>query len=481
MFSKPEVEKRPVGRPRKLPEPPKLKVQDPKFEREEAKAPYNRLCIFDLDGVLVDTRDLHYECLNQALVAHRFPPIPRALHLSTYDGLPTMTKLRMLGIDGPKRQNIWETKQKMTGEALADLQQDGELIALVDHLKSLGIRTAVASNSIRATTRLVLERLGLLDRIGFYASATEDIPKPSPSMYWSCMRAAGASAKTTVILEDSFVGQTAAVASGATLVPILNRADVKEDRILAAFPGEKPLKYLRPELQVVIPMAGEGSRFAQAGYTFPKPLIEIDRKPMIQAVVESLRIDAHYIFLVRTQDFEKYQLGYLLNLIAPGCEIVQIPQKTEGAACTVLAAQHLIDNDRPLLVVNSDQLIEWNPHEVMHGFETADAGVVTFNASHPKWSYVRRNEEGFVVEVAEKRVISDEATVGIYYWSHGSDFVRHGWASVSKPENKVNGEWYLAPVLNETIACGHKVRATRIEKMWGVGTPEDLSEYLRTR
>jgi len=438
---------------------------------------YNKLVIADLDGVLVETRDLHFSVLNEALVANRFPPIPRPIHLSTYDGLPTMKKLTMLGIEGQKKQEIWKAKQLATVEALKSLEPDGELLALFDHLKTLGIRTAVASNSIQATTRLILERLGLLNTLSFYTSATEDLPKPSPSMYWSCMRATGASAKQTVILEDSAVGQAAAVASGGILLPCTGRKDVKESRILNAFPDGKSIPYWRDGLQVVIPMAGEGSRFAQAGYTFPKPLIEVHGKPMIQQVVENLSIDAKYIFLVRAEHYERYQLKYMLNLIAPGCEIVQVPEKTEGAACTVLQAAHLIDNDKPLLVANSDQLIEWNSMEVMHGFESVDAGVVTFTGTHPKWSYVRRGEDGFVAEVAEKRVISDEATVGIYAWAKGSDFVRDALEMIAK-DARVNGEFYIAPVLQETINRGGHVRATKIEAMHGLGDPESLRTYL---
>ncbi len=448
-------------------------------ETENAKKPieYSKLAIFDLDGVLVETRDMHFEVLNKALIENRYPPIPRPLHLSTYDGLPTMTKLRMLGIAGDKRQKIWEAKQMATAEALRSLPYDDELVTLFERLNKLGIRTAVASNSIQATTRLALEKLGLLPHISLYVSATEDIPKPSPSMYWSCMKATGASAKQTVILEDSHVGQVAAVASGATLLPVKGRHEVKESRILAAFPHGEPLKYWLPELNIVIPMAGEGSRFAAAGYTFPKPLIEVEGKPMIQRVVENLQIDAKYIFLVRAEHYETYQLKYMLNLMAPGCAIIQVPNKTEGAACTVLAAKDYIDNDAPLLVVNSDQLLEWNPHEVMHGFESADAGIVTFTGTHPKWSYVRRNDDGFVVEVAEKKVISDEATCGLYFWKSGAGFVRDAEAMIAKGI-KTNDEYYLAPVLNETIERGAQVRATKIEAMHGLGDPESLRTYL---
>jgi dTDP-glucose pyrophosphorylase len=171
-------------------------------------------------------------------------------------------------------------------------------------------------------------------------------------------------------------------------------------------------------LNVLVPMAGAGSRFAQQGYTFPKPLIEVNGKPMIQVVVENLNIEAHYIFIVQQEHYEKYNLKYLLNLIAPGCDIVQVNGITEGAACSTLLAKDYIDNDSPLLIANSDQYVEWNSNECMYAFsaDSIDGGILTFESSHPKWSYVKLGHDGFVNEVAEKQVISNHATVGVYYW-----------------------------------------------------------------
>jgi dTDP-glucose pyrophosphorylase len=170
-------------------------------------------------------------------------------------------------------------------------------------------------------------------------------------------------------------------------------------------------------MNVLIPMAGAGSRFVSAGYTFPKPLIEVDGKPMIQVVVENLNIEANYTFIVQKEHYEKYSLQYLLNLIAPNCNIVQVDGLTEGAACTTLLAKEFIDNDAPLVMANSDQFVEWNSNECLYAFNAdgIDGGIVTFKATHPKWSYAKIGEDGFVSEVAEKKPISDNATVGIYF------------------------------------------------------------------
>ena len=233
-------------------------------------------------------------------------------------------------------------------------------------------------------------------------------------------------------------------------------------------------------LNVLVPMAGAGSRFTQQGYTFPKPLIEVNGKPMIQVVVENLNIEAHYIFIVQQSHYEKYNLKYLLNLIAPGCDIVQVDGVTEGAACSTLLAKDYINNDAPLVMANSDQYVEWNSNECMYAFtaDEIDGGIISFEASHPKWSYARVGDDGFVEEVAEKKVISNEATVGIYYWKKGSDYVKYAEDMIAK-NIRVNNEFYVCPVFNQAIEDNKKIKVKRVNKMWGIGTPEDLDNFLK--
>jgi dTDP-glucose pyrophosphorylase len=142
-------------------------------------------------------------------------------------------------------------------------------------------------------------------------------------------------------------------------------------------------------------------------------------------------------------------------------------------------AQAIIDNDNPLLIVNSDQYIEWNSNECMYAFNAngVDGGIVTFEATHPKWSYVKLDEEGFVGEVAEKKVISNQATAGLYFWRKGSDYVRYAKQMISQ-DIRVNNEFYVAPVYNQAILDGKKIRIKNITSMWGLGTPEDLNVFL---
>jgi dTDP-glucose pyrophosphorylase len=233
---------------------------------------------------------------------------------------------------------------------------------------------------------------------------------------------------------------------------------------------------------ILIPMAGNGSRFAAAGYTLPKPLIDVNGKPMIQVVVDNLNMDANYIFVVQKEHSAKYNLDTLLNLIAPNCKIVEVDGMTEGAACTTLLAKEHIDNDAPLVIANSDQFLEWDSNEFMYKMieQNVDGGIVTFTATHPKWSFVKVNEYGYVTEVQEKNPISDIATVGVYYWAKGSDYVKYAEQMIDK-NIKTNDEFYTCPVFNEAVGEGKKIKIFNIDKMWGLGTPEDLKYYFENK
>ena len=168
-----------------------------------------------------------------------------------------------------------------------------------------------------------------------------------------------------------------------------------------------------------------------------------------------------------------------MNLITPGCKIVPISGLTEGAACTTLLAKEFIDNDDHLIIANSDQYMEWNSNETMYAFgaDAIDGGILTFHSTHPKWSYAKLDENGFISEVAEKKVISEHATVGVYYWNKGSEYVKYAEQMIEK-NVRVNNEFYVAPVYNEAIADGKKIKIKDIHKMWGIGTPEDLNYFL---
>jgi len=450
----------------------------------------NKLIIFDLDGVLIESRELHYEALNKALnsVGPQYV-ITREEHLSVYDGLNTTKKLEMLsqnkGLDRRYFDQIWKDKQIATFALIRQFPRSDKLRQMFARINQHGIKIAVASNSIRETIKLALLSIGVMDFVDYFIS-NEDVKrtKPYPEMYWKCMTALDVLPKNTVIIEDSHIGRQGALDSGAHLIPVKDSFDLTPDKIQEAIDTlngvkRKQIPWRDKKMNVLIPMAGAGSRFAQAGYTFPKPLIEVNGKPMIQVVTENLNVEAHFIYIVQKEHYEKYNLKQLLNLISPGCDIVQVEGITEGAACTTLLAKDLINTDQPLLMANSDQFVEWNSNECLYAFtaDGIDGGIVTFNATHPKWSFAKLGDDGFVTEVAEKNPISNIATVGIYYWRKGSDYVKYAEQMIER-NIRTNNEFYVCPVFNEAIGDNKKIRVKNIEKMWGIGTPEDLNYFL---
>ena len=450
-----------------------------------------KLIIFDLDGVLVDARELHYNALNKALgsIDEKYV-ISRDEHLSTYDGLSTTKKLNMLtqnkGLLEELHGTIWELKQKMTIEIIDGFSVDDRIRSIIRSFKSEGYMVACATNSIRETAKLQLIRKGFFEYIDFmYSNQDVKNPKPNSEMYLKCMIKAEVNPNETIIVEDSHIGRKGALSSGAYLCAVEDSTDVSYDKIKRVIDNTNKNEEVKPKWQggnmnVLIPMAGAGSRFEQVGYTFPKPLIEVDGKPMIQIVVENLNIDAKHIFIVQKSHYEKYNLKYLLNLITNNnCEIVQVDGITEGAACTTLLAKKFIDNDEPMVMANSDQLLEWDSNEFMYSMvaDNVDGGIVSFEATHPKWSFAKLGDDGFVIEVAEKKPISNIATVGVYYWRKGSDYVKYAEQMIEK-DIRTNNEFYVCPVYNEAIEDDKKIKVFPVDRMWGLGTPEDLERYV---
>jgi NDP-sugar pyrophosphorylase family protein len=233
-------------------------------------------------------------------------------------------------------------------------------------------------------------------------------------------------------------------------------------------------------MQIIIPMAGRGKRFSEKGFLKPKPLIEINGKPMIQLVVENLCIDAQYTFVCQREHNQKYSIEDFLHSIKPDCSILYLDEITGGPASTVLLAKKFINNDDELIIANSDQLVEWNPIEFLSYMrdQNADGGILTFEAYDNKWSFVKVNDLGFVTEVAEKKPISNIATVGIYYYKKGKFFVDAAKQMIRK-NISINNEFYVAPVYNEMIENGQKICIYSVPKMYGLGTPEDLRIYLK--
>lgn len=439
--------------------------------------------LFDLDGVLIDSRDLHYKALNLALMEEGpWFPITQKEQETTYEGLTTRDKLEILhrtkGLGRDRFDSVWRSKQEHTAKLFAGLEVDAELVKIFQRIKERGFKIGVVSNSIRKTLDVCLDGLGIREYIDIHLSNEEVLEvKPSPAGYEMAMRGLRAEPLTTAIFEDSLVGRLAAVSSGAMLVPVESRKDLTMDLV------ERTMNQLdAPDFTILIPMAGAGSRFAEAGYENPKPMIDVNGYPMISHVVDSLHMNGNFVFLVQEKHSKDYDLTTYLSKLchkAPSVTLVELNGLTEGAASTTLLAEHSIDNDNPLIICNSDQIVEWDSKAFLKyaGDRNLDGCIAVFESNEPRWSYAKTNDEGIVTEVAEKQVISDTATVGIYYWKHGSDYVKYAKQMIADGK-RVNGEFYVCPVYNEAIADGKKIGVYKVDTMISLGTPEDLEAYV---
>ena len=234
---------------------------------------------------------------------------------------------------------------------------------------------------------------------------------------------------------------------------------------------------------LVVPMAGRGSRFTEQGYTDSKPFIDIEGKPMIQRVIENLNFEFNSefktIILCQKSDYERYDFSIFKEIIGhDNIEIIQVDGITEGAACTLLLAKEFINSDVPMLSFNTDQMIDYDVDGTFFKMQNFDGGIPCFWGDSTDWSYAKTDEAGVVTEVAEKKVISNDATAGYYYWSKGSDFVKYAEQMIES-NDRVNNEFYVAPVYNYAIKDGKKICITQVDAIYELGTPEYLNRYLK--
>jgi len=234
-------------------------------------------------------------------------------------------------------------------------------------------------------------------------------------------------------------------------------------------------------MKILILMAGRASRFKEAGYKVPKAFIKIKEKYMIQWSVDSLSFIKNPEFIFICLDSQEKEFGIsdkLKELYGKNINVLTTDGITEGAAATALLAKNLIDTEEELIISNADQFFISKAFEKeLENKDKNYAGLIpVFEATHPRWSFAKVNEKGFVTEVAEKVPISNTATVGIYYFHKGKDFV---WAAeeMIRKDIRRNNEFYVCPVFNELIGRGEKIKAVTAEVMWSLGTPEDVSYF----
>ena len=238
-------------------------------------------------------------------------------------------------------------------------------------------------------------------------------------------------------------------------------------------------------MNVLILMSGSSQAFKEAGYAYPKNLAEVAGQPMVQHVMESLQplksVGGKFICAVRRDENRKHHTGKVLQLMDPGTTVLEIAEETSGAACSALLAVNLINHDEPLVITNGDQiLMDVDLAAIIHHFQEQrlDAGVIVFEDIHPRWSFVKCDENGLVIETAEKRPISKFATAGFYYFARGRDFVSAAMEMIKK-DAQVNGLFYICPTLNEMILKQARIGIYSIDRSsyCSLATPADVHAY----
>ncbi len=446
--------------------------------------------LFDLDGVLVDFRDLHKKAFIQAWNS-LYPSylIHEELHERELEARSTKQKIAILmnrfSSLSVSEKDVSLLKQTLTSSLLEKEPVYDHVKQTLQWLKEQNIPFACCSNSILSTIQTSLNKLAPLSNFAFLLS-NEDVslPKPSPEIYQLAIQRSGASPEEILVFEDSVVGKKAARDAGLHVIDIIDALDITPRFI--EYTLYHRMRPLLPQFNIVIPMAGLGSRFSTVGYNIPKPFLPIFGKPMYETVLHNLippelfpHTQIHLI--VRKEHLPLFHNHSYSNLHLHG-----IPSLTEGPACTVLTLKDLINNDTPLMIANSDQYLEWNAMDFYYCLSHPDwDGVIsTFHQPNPedkRWSYVNMNNQGEVTEVAEKQVISQWATTGIYGWKRGSDFVEGAEKMIHRNE-RVNNEFYVCPVYDQTIHSTppRRIRTLHCKKMWGLGVPDDYELFCRT-
>ena len=460
---------------------------------------------FDLDGVLFEGCNFHRDIFLMTIERFGIKEVDEKYHDTFFEGLSTRQKIDILIEKGllllKNKMDFFDIKQNLTEIALSSEPKPNKYLqSVLTCLREKGYKLICVSNSVSNTVNKSLYLLGVksfFDRI--YSNEDCIHPKPSSEPYLNAFKKEGLRSSEVLILEDSIYGRTAAYTSGAHVLSIVDPMDTTLDKILKAIDlvNQGNMTEENKKIHVVVPMAGLGSRFKQVGYTVPKPFIPVFDKPMIQWVIDNMKVrpevyggiivDAPWTlkfhFIVQQAHLDAYNFDEVCRSCEIDYTITPILEVTEGAACSVLLAKEHINNDEPLVIVNSDQFLEWNQNEFYRAVcnDGYDGCISVFEQNNPadvKWSYSKVNIAGLVTEVAEKKYISKWATTGIYGWARGSDYVRYAEQMISK-NIRVNNEFYVCPVYNEAISAGGVFRNLACKKIWGLGVPEDLEKFLK--
>jgi HAD superfamily hydrolase (TIGR01509 family) len=463
----------------------------------------SKAIIFDLDGVLVESKDLHYEALNEALraVAGDAFVIPRGEHESIYDGLSTNQKLVMLsrnkGLPEHLQQAVFIRKQEITLEMFSSqIRPDKDIKATLAALKHLGFQVAVASNCIRASVVALLEAIGVIQFVDAFFS-NEDVkdPKPAPDLYVKAAAAFACRPDEVIVIEDSVKGFEAAIRAGANLCRVRSPHDVRLPFLLefVAQLENRPL----PFLNVVIPLARPTHQFWLDGpdrlpSEVPVQLMDVQGKCLLRWMCDLVKPSSgtvHFIFIVRESHVAKYHLNSLLPAVTDffPTRVLAAHSDRLGAMSSVMLARDLINTDVPLLVYDGGHYLRWEKSgkklvgvdDLLSrvGTAEADIAVTVHEDNDPRWSYVQTEPNSTkVVGAREKFAVSNKACTGMYLWGRGTNFVSVAEQIVAAKAT-IRGQFYLAPMINFAVAAQLKVTAVPVAKNWSLRTMSEVTMF----
>uniref|UniRef100_A0A6C0D058 Nucleotidyl transferase domain-containing protein n=1 Tax=viral metagenome TaxID=1070528 RepID=A0A6C0D058_9ZZZZ len=454
----------------------------------------SKVIVFDLDGVLVESKEIHYIALNNAIssIAGDQFIIKRNEHEMIYDGLSTNQKLNILsqqkGLLHELHKKIWNLKQDITLELCkTDISEDKNIILTLTTLKSLGFAISVASNCIRASVIVLLQSIGIFDLIDAFFS-NEDViePKPAPDIYIKAANAFGVSPTSIIVIEDSTKGFEAATRARANLIKVDGPHEITCEYLIP-----KIIKYEKDKIDVniIFPLAKAPHEFWISGCDInaievPLWLADSGGMPIIEVIIKNLNtscINPQFIFIVRSSHIKRFNLYSLFPKICEYAKCIIIPvEYTIGAVDSVLYASEYIDNSTPILI--SDGTVYFNWPESVYGIDSlinqdCEGSILVHQSNDQNWSYVNLNNDNETVNSVSVRTVTSElACIGVYFWKNGYNFVN----DAKKVMSKTTREWgvhYIVEVINESLQHNSKFNAINVPKFWMLRSIQEISQF----
>jgi HAD superfamily hydrolase (TIGR01509 family) len=437
---------------------------------------YNKY-LFDLDGVLVNTVSLQIKATQQAIYDITNKNIDDKIlktTITTLDKLKYLYKNNIIKKDDINK--IYELKKKIFNDNINLITIEEDKIQLLKFLKKKNCKIGIVTNSNKHSANLILKKMELLEYCDFVITNNDvNNYKPHSEPYIRAISHFGGKLEEYIIFEDSEAGIQSAKGTGIYVYPVKNVQEINIDLIY---------KLNNINLNIVIPMGGLGQRFKNRGFKKDKPLIEINGIPMILKALESLNIVGNYHFIIRKTNIDQFnKLTSILKQFDKNCNIISIDYLTEGSASSCYLVKDFINNDDELIITNCDQYLEWDSKLFLDESrrKNYDCSLLTYKSDNIKNSFVK-SSNNIAENIIEKKIISNQALVGLHYFKKGRYFIE-SYENIFNKKEKIKNEYYLSTVCNNMI-CKYRVGCIDIkenENYYSLGTPEDLFLFIKKK